>query len=100
MNESSDAPADTAANPQPIERLRTEQPQAPFGQDEPNPNVVSDETVDEQDAGDDPKPTLGGYGGRDPATEMPKVPSVAETQEEPKSHDAAPDDDKERSPYE
>jgi hypothetical protein len=38
----------------------------------------------------------GGYAGRDPKTEMPKVPSVPETQEEPATHDAAPKDDKER----
>lgn len=100
MNESGDPPTDTAANPQPIERLRTEEPQAPFGADEPNPNVVSDDTVDEQDAGDDSLPGAAGYAGRDPATDMPRVPSAPETQGDPKSHDAAPDDDKESSPYE
>ena len=33
------------ADPDPIEKIRTEEPQAPFGQDEPNPDVVSDATA-------------------------------------------------------
>ncbi len=39
----------------------------------------------------------GGYAGRDPKTEMPIVPSVPETHDDPKTHDALPDD-KERPP--
>ena len=40
----------------------------------------------------------GGYEGRDPRTDMPRIPSVPSTQEDPQSHDAAPDPtDKERS---
>lgn len=35
-------------------------------------------------------PGPGGYAGRDPKTEMPRVPSAPETQDDPKSHDAAP----------
>jgi hypothetical protein len=100
MNESGDPEANTAANAQPIERARTEEPQAPFGADEPNPNVVSDDTVDEQDAGDDALPGVAGYGGRDAATDMPRVPTAPETQHDPKSHEGAPDDDKARDPYE
>ncbi len=42
-------------------------------------------------------PGVGGYGGRDPKTDMPRVPSAPETQDDPKSHDAAPPaDGKER----
>ncbi len=44
------------------------------------------------------EPGIGGYAGRDPMSEMPRVPSVPETQEDPKPHDAAPDD-KERGPH-
>lgn len=40
-------------------------------------------------------PAAGGYEGRDPKTDMPRVPSVPETQDDPKSHDAAPPEDKE-----
>ena len=36
-------------------------------------------------------PQPGGYAGRDPKTEMPRVPSVPETQTDPGTHDAAPD---------
>ncbi len=38
------------------------------------------------------EPGLGGYAGRDPKTEMPMIPTVPETQDDPKSHDAAPSD--------
>jgi hypothetical protein len=53
----------------------------------------------EADTGGDPEvlPDIGGYEGRDPKSEMPRVPTVPETQEDPKSHDAAPKP-KERSP--
>lgn len=40
-------------------------------------------------------PGVGGYEGRDPKTDMPRIPSAPETQDDPKSHDAAPDPDKE-----
>jgi hypothetical protein len=100
MNESGDPEANTAANAQPIERARTEEPQAPFGADEPNPNVVSDKTVDEQDAGEDALPGVAGYGGREAATDMPRVPTAPETQDAPKSHEGAPGDDEARDPHE
>lgn len=39
------------------------------------------------------KPGAGGYtGDRDPKSDMPAVPSVPETQDDPMSHDAAPSD--------
>jgi hypothetical protein len=37
-------------------------------------------------------PGPGGYAGRDPKTEMPRMPSIPETQDDPLTHDAAPDD--------
>ena len=78
-----------------IEQIRTEEPQAPFGADEPNANVASDETVYEQNPGEDADPGLGGYAGRDPKKDMPLIPSVEETQDDPKSHDAQPPGGKE-----
>jgi hypothetical protein len=98
MVESSEGP-DEGPKPQSgevVEKIRTKEPQAPFGADEPNPDVVSDATVDEMGPGEATEPGAGGYGGRDPQTDMPKVPGAPETQEDPKSHDAAPSDDKER----
>lgn len=38
-------------------------------------------------------PDPGGYAGRDPKTQMPRVPSVPETQEDPLRHDGAPSGD-------
>lgn len=38
------------------------------------------------------EPGPGGYAGRDPKTDMPRVPTAPETQEDPQSHDAAPSD--------
>lgn len=92
MNESSESP-DSDSIP-PSERLRSEEPQAPFGADEPNPSVASDDTVEE--AGehgeqDEALPGKGGYMGRDPKTEMPAVPSVPEQGEIP-THEGQPDD--------
>ncbi len=83
------------SDPPPVQRVRTEEPQAPFGQDEPNPNVVSDATSDEQGPGEPVDPGVGGYGGRDPKTDMPRLPSEPETQDDPLSHDAAPSTDRE-----
>jgi hypothetical protein len=44
----------------------------------------------------DVKPGPGGYAGRDPKTEMPRMPSIPETQDDPMTHDAAPDNKKPR----
>lgn len=38
----------------------------------------------------DVEPGAGGYAGRDPATDMPRIPSVPETQDDAKSHGGAP----------
>ena len=43
-------------------------------------------------------PGPGGYAGRDPKSEMPRIPSVPETQEEAKTHDAAPPPDDDAPP--
>lgn len=94
------------SDPPPIRKIRTEEPQAPFGQDEPNPNVVSDATAEDQGlegvddppaggAGDAGDPGVGGYAGRDPKDEMPRVPSAPETQEDPHGHGGAPKTDHE-----
>ena len=49
-------------------------------------------------AGTEVLPDLGGYDDRDPKTDMPRIPSVPETQDDTRSHDAAPDPtDEERS---
>lgn len=93
MSESSSSGADSSQDPPPIKALRTEEPQAPFGADEPNPNVVSDATADEKPG--DVDPGTGGYGGRDPKTEMPQVPSVPETQEDAPEHGGEPKTDEE-----
>lgn len=77
------------------EQVRTKEPQAPFGADEPNPTVVSDETAEEQGAEEPEDPGLGGYGGRDPKDEMPRVPSEPETQQDPHEHGGAPNPDRE-----
>ena len=53
----------------------------------------------ESDAGPEMEPAAGGYAGRDPATDRPRIPSAPETQDDPQSHDAAPDDGEEREPY-
>ena len=94
MNESPNPRADKSSD-QPVEQIRTQEPKAPAGADEPNPNVVSDQTTGDQGAGEDAEPGLGGYAERDPKTDMPRIPSAPETQDDPKSHDAAPDRDRE-----
>lgn len=93
MTESDKPQIHEESDPPAIEAVRTEEPQAPFGQDEPNPNVVSDATADEKGGEQDPPP--GGYGGRDPKSEMPSVPSVPETTEDAPSHGGEPKTDKE-----
>ena len=79
----------------PIDAVRTEEPKAPFGGDEPNPNVVSDATAGEDGPNETKDPGLGGYGGRDPKTEMPRVPSDPESQQDPQSHGGEPKTDHE-----
>ena len=48
----------------------------------------------EADKSKDPEAEAGagGYAGRDPKTDMPRMPSVPESQEDSLSHDAAPSD--------
>jgi hypothetical protein len=83
------------ADPPPIRRIRTEAPQAPVGEDAPDPNVVSDASSEDKDPGEELDPGIGGYGGRDPQTEMPRLPSVPETQDDPRPHGGAPQTDRE-----
>lgn len=83
------------SDPPPIQALRTEEPKAPFGQDEPNPDVVSDATADDKGAGEQVDPGVGGYGGRDPKTDMPRVPSAPETQDDPNRHGGEPSTERE-----
>jgi len=82
-----------------VDHIRTKEPQAPFGSDEKNPNALRDDTSEDQAPGEEALPGVGGYGGRDPATEMPRVPSAPATQDDSQPHDAAPKaSGKERSP--
>lgn len=90
MSESSESP-DSDSIP-PSERIRTEEPQAPFGADEPNPSVASDDTVEQESSEDSGLPDKGGYVDRDPKTELPAVPSAPETQGEAPTHEGQPDD--------
>lgn len=82
MMEARNPREDEPSDEPPIEQKQTKEPQAPFGGDAPNPDVVSDE--------DPGEPGIGGYGGRDPKTEMPRMPSEPETQDDPHSHSGAP----------
>ncbi len=56
----------------------------------PGPQLQEEpaEAGDPDVSSDGPGP--GGYGERDPKTEMPRVPSAPETQDDPNPHDAAP----------
>ncbi len=62
----------------------------------PDPEGVEPPAPVEQPEGDPTvsTPGAGGYAGRDPKSEMPAVPSVPETQDDTRSHEAAPDPDK------
>ena len=43
---------------------------------------------------------IGGYGpDRSPATDMPRIPTAPETHDDPRSHDAVPDDGEEQDPH-
>jgi len=76
-----------------VETVRTEEPLPAAGAEEPDHNTMSDATSQEMPAGAELDPGVGGYEGRDPKTEMPAVPSVKETQDDSKPHDAAPPQD-------
>ena len=69
-------------------------------EDDADPNTDSGEgnayPGGDADAGPSVPPGAGGYAGRDPAKDMPRMPSAPETQEDSQSHDAAPDDPKPR----
>ena len=99
MSESRQEGMDVASDPPPVKRVRTEEPQPPFGpDDEANPDAVADLTADEkQGSGESLDPGTAGYEGRDPKTEMPRIPSVPETQDEAVEHGGAPGTKKEPS---
>ncbi len=82
-----------------VQQIRTQGPQAPFGEDEPDPNAASDATAAEMGGGADTEPGISGYGERDPATEMPRMTSAPESQEDPKGHDAAPEPGTDTDPH-
>ncbi|HEV2769055.1 MAG TPA: hypothetical protein VGV40_02570 [Solirubrobacteraceae bacterium] len=73
-----------------VETIRTEEPLPAAGAEEPDHDTMSDDTIKDKAIGEEVDPGIGGYEHRDPKTEMPAVPSVKETQDDPKSHDAAP----------
>ena len=54
----------------------------------------------EADSPGDPQagPDAGGYAGRDPKTEMPRIPTVPETQDDPKPHGGEPPADSPEPP--
>jgi len=78
-----------------VETVRTEEPLPAAGAKEPDYNTSTENTVADM-ANEDADPGTGDYGKRDPKSEMPAVPSVKETQDDPKPHDAAPDQKKSR----
>ena len=94
MSESEHPEIKKSADPPPVKAVRTEEPQAPFGADEPNPDVVSDLTAEDQGV-ENVDPGLGGYEGRDPKTEMPRIPSEPDTQDDSHPHGGEPKTDKE-----
>jgi len=94
MSEFDHPDMDPSKDPDPIKKIRTKEPQAPFGSDEPNPTVISDATAEEQGLLDDPDPGVAGYEGRDAESEMPRVPAALETQEDSQPHGGEPKTDK------
>lgn len=60
-----------------VQQIRTKEPEAPPGADAPAPSVVSDDTHGEN-PGEADMPGPAGYDGRDPKSDMPRVPSVPE----------------------
>lgn len=80
-----------------VEGLRTNEPQAAAGEDAPNPNVATDKVSDDMGA-EEAEPGISGYGTRDPESDMPMYSANMETQDDPKSHDAAPDNPSDRDP--
>ncbi len=73
-----------------VDQIRTKEPRPAAGAEEPDHNTMSDASLAEKGPGEETEPGIGGYGHRDPKTDMPAIPSVKETQDDPMSHDAAP----------
>ncbi len=92
MNESRPDPGESRPESvEVVQGLRTKEPEAPFGADEPNPNVVSDEIAGDKDPSEAQTPGAAGYAGRDPKTDMPRMPSAGESQDDPKSREPESD---------
>ncbi len=81
------------------QHLRPEDDKDAGGGDAPSEEVSDTQTPVDFGA-DVPtvEPGSGGYAGRDPKTDMPRVPSAPETQDDAHSHDAAPSDESSESP--
>ena len=89
---------------------RTDPPGHPEGEKDPTGGAGSEPAEPpefgggkgpaEADSAGEPQtsPGPGGYADRDPKTDMPRMPSVPETQDDPKSHDATPPQETPESP--
>ena len=66
----------------------TEGKEAPFGADAPTDE--REQMGADAEGSPEALPGVGGYGDRDPKTELPRIPTVPETQEDPRTHDAVP----------
>lgn len=68
-----------------------------------NPNIAIDEDPAPAGLGDEnleKEPGVGGYAGRDPKTEMPRMPSIPETQgDDATEHGGAPKVGKAKDPH-
>ena len=67
-----------------------------------NPNIAIDEDPAPAGLGDEDlekEPGVGGYAGRDPKTEMPRMPSIPETQGDAVEHGGAPKAGKAKDPH-
>jgi len=61
-------------------------------EDDPAPAGLGEENLEK-------KPGVGGYAGRDPKTEMPRMPSIPETQGDAVEHGGAAKAGKDKDPY-
>ena len=65
-----------------------EEEQAPFGADKPTDE--REQMGADAEGSPEALPGVGGYDDRDPKTELPRNPTVPETQHDPRTHDAQP----------
>jgi len=95
MNESFEPGSKEQESEAVVETIRTEEPLPAAGAKEPDFDTSTERTHEEMTT-EEADPGRGGYDGRDPKKEMPAVPTVKETQDDPKPHDAAPSQKKKR----